>query len=162
MIVIEKLEKDKQTLKDAFSNLKSSIVEDSLNPINNFTDFLTANYAFLSACVQNMKEVYGDSIKWKTVVNTLIMPLNIRNYWSSWERMISPKKIVQKSTKHANQFSKWQLKTLKKTISSMCSRWLIRLLLWSSVKLCLMRVSWTLMMENQKKSLLLLLIATLQ
>jgi hypothetical protein len=47
--------------------LKENVVESSLNPIKNFNDFLTTNYAFLSVSVQNLKETYGESIKYKTI-----------------------------------------------------------------------------------------------
>jgi len=64
--VTKKLENDMKILQDLFSNLKTSVIESSTSPINGFLDFLTANYSFLSAAVQNMKEQYGTAIKWST------------------------------------------------------------------------------------------------
>jgi hypothetical protein len=66
--LIKKFEKDEDTLKQLFSGLKANVVENSVSPINNFHGFLTSNYAFLSVSVQNLKETYGDFIKWKTIV----------------------------------------------------------------------------------------------
>jgi len=65
--ITAKLESDQEVFTRLFPNLKSNVVENSISPITQFVDFLTTNYSFLPMAVQNLKEQYGNAIKYSTI-----------------------------------------------------------------------------------------------
>lgn len=51
-----------------FPTLKKNTIEDSVGSIVLFHEFFTADYTKISNVVKKMKEAYGGSLKWGTLV----------------------------------------------------------------------------------------------
>jgi hypothetical protein len=69
-MTIEKMDKDHELLKSTFMGvgLKKDLVEKSVESLSNLSDFFQSSYSVLTFSVKNLKEIYGDAIKWKTIV----------------------------------------------------------------------------------------------
>jgi hypothetical protein len=63
-----KLAKDHELIKDMYRDvIKANALENQLKNIANFEDFLKSSYEFLPSACQELKECYGNTLKWKTL-----------------------------------------------------------------------------------------------
>jgi len=104
--VSNKLTLANQVVKEVFKpykEIKQSEIEKTLEPIEEFEDFLTRNYELLTLAVQGMKQSYGSALKWSTIEHLLRLresdiPKEFRD-----ETMSSCKEVFQVTEKSADQ-----------------------------------------------------------
>jgi len=64
----KKLETDQKFLARIFPNLKDGSVESAIKPMTDLIHIFASNIVSLPLVIQNLKEEYGNAIKYSTIV----------------------------------------------------------------------------------------------